>query len=123
MTSAYWKLPVNYEELIAGVKWAAGGRLSLEVKAPPTVAAELLEQKQKGELLVHLLNYDVERTSSVADIEVSVELPRGRKVKSASLLSPDEAEAQNLPVTLRDGRGEFVVPRLQTYDLAVIQLE
>jgi hypothetical protein len=123
MTSVYWKLPVNEEELIAAVKWAAGQRLSLEVKAPPTVAAELMEQRQKGELLLHLLNYNFVRTPSVANIEVSLQLPQGKKVRNVSLLSPDEETAEGLPATVRDGRASFVVPRLETYDLVVIQLE
>lgn len=123
MTSAYWKLPVNQQELIEAVKWAAGQGLSLEVKAPATVTAELIEQKQKGELVLHLLNYDVARTPSVTNIEVSLQLPQGKKVKNVSLLSPDEETAGTLPVTARDGRASFVVPRLETYDLVVIQLE
>ncbi|PYV26100.1 MAG: hypothetical protein DMG24_07820 [Acidobacteria bacterium] len=64
MTSEYWKLPVNWKELIDDVRWAAGGRLSLEVTAPPTVVAELAHQKQKDELIVHLVNYDVARIPS-----------------------------------------------------------
>jgi hypothetical protein len=123
MTSNYWKLPVNDEEITEAVKWAEGKRLSLEVKAPPTVTAELMEQKQKGELVLHLLNYNVVRTPSVANIDVSLQLPQGKKVTNASLLSPDEETAATLPVTARDGRADFVVPRLQTYDLVVIQLE
>jgi len=123
MTSEYWKLPLNQEDLIAAVRWAAGRRLSLEVKAPATVTAELLERKQQGELLLHLLNYDVVRTPSVADIEVSVQVPQGKKVKNVSLLSPDETSVGSLPVTASDGRANFTVPHLQTYDLVVIQLE
>jgi hypothetical protein len=123
MTSAYWKLPVNEEELMEAVRWASGQRLSLEVKAPRTVTAELMEQKQKGELVLHLLNYNVVRTPSVANIDVSLQIPLGKKVKSISLLSPDEKTFVTLPVTARDGRAGFVVPRLHTYDLVVIQLE
>jgi hypothetical protein len=123
MTSDYWKLPVNQEELVEAVKWAAGQRMSLEVKAPLTVTAELMEQRQRVELLLHLLNYDAERTPSVVNIDVSLRLPQGKKVKNVSLLSPDGEASAALPVTAKDGRADFVVPRLETYDLLVIQLE
>ena len=123
MTSAYWKLPVNEQELMEAVKWAAGQRLWLEVKGPPTVTAELMEQKQKGELVLHLLNYDVVRTPSVSNIDVSLQITQGKKVKSVSLLSPDEQTPITLPATARDGRAGFIIPRLQTYDLVVVQLE
>jgi hypothetical protein len=123
MTSVYWKLPVNEEELIEAVRWAAGQPLSLEVKAPPTVTAELMERQAKAELLLHLLNYNSARTPSVADIDVSLQLPQGKKVRNISLLSPDGETAGSLPVTVREGSAAFLVPRLQTYDLVVIQLE
>jgi hypothetical protein len=122
MTSEYWKLPLNEEELTAAVKWAAGRRLSLEVNAPPTVTAELMMQNEKGKLVLHLLNYGVSRSPSIANIDVSVELPPGKHVRNVSLLSPDEGTAA-LPIAGKNGRADFVVPRLQTYDLVVIQLE
>jgi len=122
MTSEYWKLPFNEEELTAAVKWAAGQRLSLEVNAPTTVTAELMQQNEKEKLVLHLLNYGVSRIPSIANIDVSVELPSAKKVRKVSLLSPDE-ETSAIPFEEKNGRTDFVVPRLQTYDLVVIQLE
>jgi len=123
MTSEYWKLPANWRELIESVKWAAGGRLSLEVTAPPTVVAELVEQKQKNTFIVHLLNYDVARVPAVRNIQLSVQLPLQRKVRNAFLLSPDEEGLRPLPVTQKDGRATLTVPQVRTYALAVIQAE
>ena len=123
MTSQYWKLPLNSKELIDGVRWAAGGRLSLELTAPPTVVAELVEQKPTGEMIVHLLNYDVARTSSVRNIGVDLRLPQGKKTTKVSLISPDEAGALSLPFAAKNGRVSFSVPRLKTYSLAIVQLQ
>jgi hypothetical protein len=123
MTSEYWKLPANWKELIESVKWAAGGRLSLEVTAPPTVVAELVEQKQKNTFIVHLLNYDVARVPAVRNIQLSVQLPGQRKVRKAFLLSPDEEGLHPLPVTQKEGRATLTVPQVRTYALAVIQAE
>lgn len=122
MTSRYWKLPVNWEALIDAVKWAAGGAFSMEVKAPLTVTAELLEQKQEGRLLVHLLNYGNERTPSVTNISVSVAVPRGKSIAQVSLASPDEGPPQRLTFDERNGVGSFAVPQLKTYSVAVVQL-
>ncbi len=123
MTSEYWKLPVNWEELIDAVKWAAGGPLSLEVNAPLTVVSELTEQKQNNKLMVHLLNYNVAQSPWVKGVEVTLQIPERKKASKVLLLSPDSEGIQSLPVTEKNGRANFTVPRLNRYSLAVIQLE
>jgi hypothetical protein len=120
-TSGYWKLPVNWAELVAGVRRAAGGSLSVDVKAPLTVTAEVHEQKQKRRTLVHLVNYDPARSPQVRNIQVSLAVPAGAAVENASLLSPDEDKPASLSCAMRNGRAEFNVPRLGTYSVAVIQ--
>jgi len=122
MTSEYWKLPVNWEELIDAVQWAAGGHLSLQVNAPLTVAAEVTEQREKGRTMVHLLNYDAARNPQVSGIEVSLEIPRGKEITRVSLLSPDEQGLLSPSFTVRNGKLLFTVPRLRTYTVAVIQM-
>ena len=116
MTSRYWKLPLNAQELVEAVKRAAGGQLSLDVQAPPTVAAELMQQKDR--VIVHLLNYAKQRNEN---IKVDIALPRGRTVARASLVSPDHAR-QSLNCEVRDGHARFVVPSLRTYEVGVLDL-
>jgi hypothetical protein len=123
MTSEYWKLPANWKALVDSVKWAAGGRLSLEVTAPLTVVTELMEMKQKRKMLLHLLNYNVRQTPSVRNVEVNLQIPEKEKLRKVSLLSPDADTAQSFAGTIKNGRVSFTVPRLETYSLAVIQLE
>ena len=123
MTSEYWKLPVNWEELASAVSWAAGDHLSLEVKAPLTVTAELLEQKKSNRLLVHLLNYDVQRSPIVRNIEIILKIPDGRKVEGISLLSPDEEQAQPTTYAVRDKGIVVNVPHLRTYSLILVRLQ
>ena len=123
MTSEYWKLPVNWRELVDSVRWAAGGWLSLEVTAPPTVITELTEQKEKRRMLLHLLNYNVSQAAPVRGVEVSLQIPEKEKLRKVSLLSPDAESAQSLAAKVNDRRVSFTVPRLGTYGLAVIQLE
>ena len=123
MTSEYWKLPVNWKELVDSVKWAAGGRLSLEVTAPLTVVTELMEQKEKRRTLLHLLNYNVAQATPVRGVEVSLPIPAKEKLRKVLLLSPDAETAQPLAAKVSKGRVSFTVPRLETYSLAVIQWE
>ena len=122
MISAYWKLPLNWREIVDSLRWAAGG-FTLEVTAPNTVAAEAIEQRHTKKLLVHLLNYDVARTPTVSTVGVKLRLPKSGSVESVTMLSPDDATAHTLAHKVIDGSVQFVVPRLATYDLAVIQLE
>ncbi|MCZ2075000.1 MAG: beta-galactosidase [Bryobacterales bacterium] len=120
MTSQYWKLPLNWHELIDAVKWAAGGELSLDVQAPPHVTAELIDQKDR--VLVHLLNYAAERGPVSGKIAVSVAIPQGRKVGAAHLVSPDHP-VESLQVAMRGNRAQFAAPRLDTYGVAVLELQ
>jgi len=122
MTSQYWKLPKNWEEFVAAVKWAAQGDLPLEVKAPLTVTAELVQQQAAGRLLVHLVNYDAARRPEAGRIEVSVRLPAGKSVSQALVISPDAKGPQPLACAVRQGRAACAVPRLETYSVAVLTL-
>jgi hypothetical protein len=122
MTSQYWKLPLNWQELIEAVRWAGGGQLSLEIKAPLTVVAQVTEQKRDKKLLVHFLNYDVARVPRVTDIVADLEIPEAQNVKAVALLTPDGPPIPNLNYTVRNGRVTFTVPVLQTYSLVAVQL-
>ncbi len=121
MTSEYWKLPRNWREFIDDVEWAAKG-FSLVVKGPPTLVVEPLEQNG-SRLLVHLLNYDWERSASVENVEVSVRVPAGKSVRGVRLLSPDAASSPTLPVNMTGEFAAFHVPRLGIYSVAVVDLE
>ena len=123
MTSQYCKLPLNSMELIDAVKSAAGADLALDINSPDTVVSELLEQKSKGRLLLHLLNYGVEQTPLVKAIAVGLKVPDDKKVSGISLLSPDEDRVQALPYTMERGRLRFTVPQLQTNSIAIVQME
>ena len=123
MTSEYWKLPANWKELNDSVKWAAGGQLSMEVTAPTTVAAELVEQRQGKRLMVHLVNYNVAKVPAVTGIQVSLQLAPKQKVRKAFLLSPEQEGTRSLMVTEQNGRALITVPELRTYALAVVQTE
>jgi hypothetical protein len=126
MTSQYWKLPLNWEELVEQVRWAAGGRFTLEVEAPETMAlvSEPQEQVERGRRLVHLVNYAAPGGATASNIRVEIELPRGRAARQVTLLTPDgEEESTTVPSEVTNGRARFTVPHLDTYKLAIIQTD
>ncbi|HUX10958.1 MAG TPA: hypothetical protein VMW51_09970, partial [Terriglobia bacterium] len=124
MSSKYWKLPLNWKELIDGVRWAAG-RLSLEVKAPETAAvvAELMDQPGKGRRLVHLINFAGPQGDPVSNVEVAVEVPEGKESGRVTLLTPDGGQSRTVAGRTEAGRVHFAVPQLHTYTLAILELE
>ncbi len=121
MTSQYWKLPLNWQELIDAVRWAAGGDLMLEVKAPLTVTSNLLMKRTSASFVIHLLNYDAERSPSVENTEVWLRIPRGANLSYVSVFSPDAEGAQSLRPTIRNDRLGFVLPLLKTYSVAEVR--
>ena len=121
MTSQYWKLPLNAQEIVGEVKWAANG-VSLEVKGPQTLVVESLVQGP-GTLLLHLVNYDVERRPSVENVEVTVRLPHGKTAAGGRLYSPDSASSPTLTLVTKGDLVTFTVPRTRTYSIAKIELQ
>ena len=110
-------LPDNRAELLEAVRWAAGGPLQVEVKAPETVTMSLYAQPT-GRRLLHLVNYD--EANSVHDIEVTLQLPEEKSRVTVSLLSPDLEGAQTLTADLTGRALRFTVPQLNLYSLLVI---
>jgi hypothetical protein len=115
-----WKLPRNADALLEAVKRAAGGRLSLEVEAPPWVTAELADQRETGTRLLHLVNFKYREP--LRDIPVKVRLPKGARFRHAVVETPD-GRSQELQVTVENDTASFRVPELKVYDLVLVRTE
>ena len=122
MSSQYWKLPINFEEMLEAVQWAAGTPLTMNINAPLTVATELTVNPDSSSYMVHLLNYDVENTPEVRDIQVKLFLPPRKRIKRCTLLSPDHKNTQNLMFDQAGQTITFTVPKLNTYNMIVAEL-
>lgn len=122
MRNGYWKLPLNYMQIVDAIKWAAGAELSIDVQAPLTVTIELTQKETRDKMLLHLINFDYEQNKLVKDINVSLRIPEGKQVRELILLSPDREETESLPFTLKNRRAFFNIPRLEVYDLVVVNL-
>lgn len=126
MTSRFWQLPLNAQQLIESVRWAAGDRMILESKADNTVVMEVLEHQESGALLLHMINYDSARVSSANNLEIVLSVPPGTEIEEVRVLSPDAGDAKVIPHRLIQAEGSearvsFTVPQLQTYNLVVVE--
>jgi len=122
MTSLYWKLPVNWKELIESVKWASGNRLSISIEAPLTVTMELVQKEDQSAMILHLLNFDY-RNSAVKNIKVEVQVPEGKKATQVIVMTPDGSNDEILQFKEVEKRAIFTVPRLSVYNMIVMKLE
>lgn len=120
MASRYWKLPLNAAELADAVRWAGGGEAAVTVEAPAHVTVNFLAQPARDAFLLHLVNYDAERTPEIHPVKVSLRLPGAQKSRTARTYSPDRQESTALPLASRNGRMEFTLPTLETY--AIVEL-
>jgi hypothetical protein len=122
MTSQYWKLPVNWKELIESVKWASGKNLSVSIEAPLTVTMELVRKEDQSAMILHLLNFDT-RNTPVKNIKVDIQVPAGKRVTQVTVLTPDGGKDEILQFKNEENRIVFIVPRLDVYNLIVINSE
>jgi hypothetical protein len=122
INSRYWHLPKNWKELVNAVEWSMGGELPLYVKAPETVTVEFLQQKESKRFLLHLLNYDFKTRVKYIDIELK--MPRGKRIESVSIDSPDsETIKGNIPCKENARYINFTVPILQIYNIVLIKYQ
>ncbi|HUU29977.1 MAG TPA: alpha-amylase family protein [archaeon] len=113
-----WILPENWREIATLVLHAAGRRFTLKVDAPDCVAVEQMEKE--GMILVHLVNY--RKDSILEDLPVEVEVGPGKKVREVRIVSPEPASEAKVSFEMESGRCSFDVPRLEVYDVVVVEL-
>ncbi len=119
----FWTVPYpDLGRLIANtVHWAARDRMPVSVEAPATLQVSL--RTQPGRRLVHLINLTGgERFFSelvpLRDIRVRLPVEPGRRVARAFLLT----DGADLQVTTAEGCWELNVPRVDDYDVLVVEL-
>ncbi len=107
------------DDVAAAVRRLCGADLSLSIRAPSGVGAELT--LLPGKRLLHLVNYRAGEPAR--DIGVSLRLPASRGIKSVTLASPLPADDIRLPFEVREGRVEFTVPSVDVYAIVVVTSE
>lgn len=118
--SAHWRLPANAEEIVAALRYAAGGPFAAEFEqAPLTTVMELTEKTDGGARMLHWVNY--KPGTKVAPAGVTVAVPQGGRVTAVEVLSPDHAP-RTAQFTVEGGRVRFTMPAPDVYEMAVIRL-
>ena len=109
------------------VQWAAGGTYPVHCLAPYTVECHPLIQTDKSRIVVHLVNYKVDKEGNIIeekDTKLKVLVPEGAKAMKVKLVSPDTKDKKVLEFEKLNQNGhnfiEFVVPSISIYSLAVI---
>lgn len=120
INNRFWKLPENWQEIIEAIRWAARDEIPLRVSGPLYLVANLVLQRQKERMAVHLINYNARRAPSVRSIDVSCRLPQGKPAKDVKVYSPDSNPPRALHFTVTNSTVSFIVPEVRTYSFVVV---
>ncbi|HPK03031.1 MAG TPA: beta-galactosidase, partial [Candidatus Sumerlaeota bacterium] len=106
----------NHDQIIEAVHYVLDGQRTVRVETDKPVIPEVT--RNANGTFVHLMNW--EEREPVANFRVSVRTPG--PVESVQLLSPDAGTPDTmLAAEYRDGRTEFVVPRIECYNLVILK--
>jgi len=119
ITHDYLRLPYNHDALVQATAYAAGGKFCFSVKAPDYVAAEFLEQAE-GRILIHLVNYNIDRDVDHPSVDVVGADLRGC---NAEWFSPDGDRYESIGAVSLADRDRFTVPLLHRYGIMVLSRE
>ena len=100
------------------------GRITRLVDASPYIEMTTMRQKEKNLILVHLVNYDVVLEGTITpakNINVELVLPAGISAKSVTY-SGDLGDMQPVSFDKSEGMVQFVLPSVNIYGLAIVQL-
>lgn len=104
-------LPVNNTpELLAALRWAAGGPLTIETEGPESVTMGAIHGANANELTLHYINY---AETATGFLNGSIALPAGKTSAKITQLFPENAPA--VSATTVAGRALFTVPVPVTY--------
>jgi hypothetical protein len=122
ITNRFWKRPINWKEITDAVCWAAGDPIPFTVDGPEFLVANYTCQPRNRRYLIHLVNYNATKVSSLADIQVRVATSRNEKTLRVTLYAPDSKNAQQLDFSNDGYNTTFTVPELRTYALIAVQV-
>jgi len=108
-----WMMPGNVNELISAVNWAAGKTLPLTVIAPEWVG--ISHDKQEKREVIHFFNYHNESDVS------GITLKYSGAVKKAWVVSPDQDERIDLPLTKEGEQTIMRISSLMVYKIIVLE--
>lgn len=98
---------------------SVGGYYSAEVRGKDGLYAEYTATP--GRQLVHLVNFRPERP--VANVKVSMRVPEGRSVRDVRIASPLLKEDETVTFTEKEKVISFTVPKVDVYDVAIVEFK
>jgi hypothetical protein len=115
-------LPDHANLLANMVRWAAGGRIDLEVRGPGLIDCHVY--RQPGRLILHLVNLSNEGTwrgpldelIAVGPVQVKLKTPEDVHGRNAQFLVSENKPA----VTVRDGWAAFEVKSILDHEVVVV---
>jgi len=120
ISNRFWKLPKTWREIVEAVQWASKQDLPISVTGPSYLVMNLVRQKDKRRMFVHLVNYNVKNVESIPSINVRCTLPRGETAKGVQVYSPDLATPAPLNFATRGSTASFTVPQVATYSVVAV---
>jgi hypothetical protein len=108
-----WLMPENANELESAVYWAAGKRLSLQIKAPEWVGVS--HDSQENREVIHLFNYKNGPNAGGITLEYN------GKVKKAWAVSPDEEGEKTISFAEEGNITVLRISDLKYYSIIVLE--
>ncbi len=116
----FWRRPKNWEDIVDAISWAAGEKFPISVKAPDSIAMNLLEQTAKQRRILHLVNYDMEKNPSVSNIAIQCATPKGKPAKAIQFYSPEAESGRPIDFHMEGAEAVFIAPTLQAYGVVTV---
>ena len=101
----------NSDQVLKAIRWAAGGKLSVEVTGPNAVVMEAIEGPGDMYRSVHFVNFDPSQTRETLSVNMDV---AGMSDVKVVLRGPELAD-KNLKAACRSGRARFQFPTPKVY--------
>ena len=98
---------------------SVGGKYSFSVAGREGLYTEYTSTPDRE--LIHLVNFRPE--IPLKDVEVSMIVPKGKKVKRVRIASPDQKQDHIVRFTRKGNEIFFTAPQVDTYSIAIVDLD
>ncbi len=120
ISNRFWKRPRNWQQIIDAVHWAANEDVPLKVDGPDFLVANLVEQATRERRLIHLVNYDGQKTPEIPSVQVTCAIPNGKVAKSVTLHEVESESPRALSFTPEPLGVSFTIPNVKTYAVIAV---
>ncbi|OHB53286.1 MAG: hypothetical protein A2Y12_15675 [Planctomycetes bacterium GWF2_42_9] len=116
--NSYFQLPTNANDISHLIKASLKDRQMVEIKPSPSFVIPQLVMSKSGQIILHLLNYDVNK--SVSTLEIRLHIPNSRKIKTLSSFRLEDQRITELNFTEEPNKISFEINNLNVYQGIII---